>query len=230
MRQYMAILRQMRGKKGSRKYAKLKKRATAMRRRMIAANKYHPVDGLPRQKYGNLRSRMPKSYEAVLKHMLKVTPRVGKKGLKKFSRFWTIPLPPEIETDSSLRKNLVLVGAGRTPGVFLASCPREVPGCKKKVIRGRKRVAFDVNGRKIFILANGSQKNIGKRKKFVGWATRTEYVPTKEIEAAGSDKANRHWVHDHEDEGGRWPKVFKDAAGNFIYAPGTLRINKWLRR
>lgn len=228
MRQYMKLLRQMRGKKGSRKYAKLKKRATAMRRRMIAANTYHSVDGLPKKKYGNLKSRMPEQYAKELGRVLRTS--TGRKGLKKFRQFWSLPFPPELEADESLKKNLVLVGAGWTPGVFLASCPRKTPGCKEKSIRGKKKIAFDVNGRRIFILSNGSQKNFGKNQKFVGYATRTEYVPTKGMEAAGSDKANRHWVHDHEDEGGRWPKVFKDAAGNFIYAPGTLRINKWLRR
>jgi hypothetical protein len=49
------------------------------------------------------------------------------------------------------------------------------------------------------------------------------------MENAGTFKIGKYWVHEHDDEGGKFPEVYKDGAGNFIYAPGTMRIDEWLR-
>jgi hypothetical protein len=94
----------------------------------------------------------------------------------------------------------------------------------------RRRIAFDTTGRKVFILSNGSQQSFGKNLRFVGFARESHYIPTRDMEKAGSFKKGKYWIHKHDDEGGRFPKVFKDAAGNFVYAPGTLRIGEWMRR
>jgi hypothetical protein len=152
-----------------------------------------------------------------------------KKGQKKFKSFWGVPVN-RVDLMRSPGKTKVLVSAGSTPGVYLSDCPRERAGCKQWKISGRRRIAFGTSGRRIYILARGSQKNFGKGLKFVGYAARSVYVPTKAIEKAGSFKKNRIWVHEHKDEGGRFPRVYQDRAGNFIYAPGTLRIGKWMRR
>lgn len=171
---------------------------------------------------------MPQKYSAMLREVARFSG--GKKALRKYRQFWGIPYPTSLEFIESPGKKKVLVGAGTTTGVYLCECPKKRPGCKEWSIKSKRRIAFDPNGRRVVLLANGSQKNFGKGLKFIGYARESHYIPTRAMENAGSFKKGRYWVHRHSDEGGSFPKVFKDAAGNYHYAPGTLRIGKWMRR
>jgi hypothetical protein len=149
-----------------------------------------------------------------------------KKGTKKFTAFWGVS-PRKIRNVAG--PNLVLVGAGNTTGVYLTDAPTRKNAKDNWVEGGKTKIYFDTKGRKMVILGKGNQSKFGKGLKFVGYADETHYIPTRAIEKAGSFKAGTYWVHKHDDEGGRFPKVYKDLAGNFIYGPGTLRIGKWLR-
>jgi hypothetical protein len=172
---------------------------------------------------------MPEDYKQKLDQIAKTN--TGKKALHKYRQFWGIPHPTDIdEMEDGKSKNTVLVGAGRTTGVYLADTSNYEDKTKTWNIKRAGRIAFDVNGRRVFILSNGSQKNFGKDLKFVGYARETHYIPTGKMEKAGSFKKGKYWIHKADDDGGRFPRVYKDKAGNFIYAPGTLRINKWMER
>lgn len=213
---YMALLRRLRKAKGSRARA-LRRRAVRYRRKMIRAN---PVRRHRKQR------RHTAYRQSVLNAILKLSQT--RKGRGKYKQFWGVD-PDHVNIIPAPGKMKVLVSAGTTPGVYLSDCPRDGAGCKQWKVPGRRRIAFDTSGRRIYILAKGSQKNFGKGLKFVGYAHQSVYVPTKAMERAGSHKKNRIWIHRMGEEGGTWPKVYKDKAGNFIYARGTYRIGKWIR-
>jgi hypothetical protein len=202
---------------------RLIRRAASIRRRAIASNRGHPEDETPRMVYSkDLKRRMPAKYRHMLHGVLRT--RGGKAALAKFRKFWGIPYPTELlMLPGNLRKPLV--GMGRTPEVVLA----DSPGGRTRKLRGSWTGAFDPSGRQIFLL---TKKGLPKRPqwKFVGYAAETHYVPTKGMEMAGSFKRGKYWVHEHSDEGGSWPKVYRDQNGNFRYGRGTYHIGKWIRR
>lgn len=196
--------------------------------RVRAFNRRHAEDDLPKARYGSLTREMPDEYRSALEGVKGRA--TGRKALGKYKSFWGLPYPTEILELDNDGPNVDLIGAGRTTGVYLTDAPTPEQASKKWSIKKKGNVAFDTAGRKIFVLNNGSQKGFGKGLKFVGFARETHYIPTNAMEDAGTFKSGKYWVHKHDDEGGKFPKVFKDRAGNFIYAPGTMRIGKWLRR
>lgn len=154
--------------------------------------------------------------------------RNQKSALRRYKKFWGIPFPPEIVRAPG--PNIALAGMGYTTGIFLADGP-EGKARRKWTIKGRRKVYTDPKGKKIIFLSKSKAgwKKLGRKPRFVGWAYKTDYRPTKAIEDAGSHKANTHWTHSHgSDEKGRWPKVYKDEGGNFIYAPGTFKVTDWI--
>jgi hypothetical protein len=194
---------------------------------MIGRNR-HPVDG--KKKYGRLVGKMPAQYREQLGRILKT--KAGQKVLKKYRQLTGLPWPTEIvklDVPGPKNKAIVLASIGKSPQVQLADGPTNRASSVKKV-RGRGWVATDSSGKRIFILS-GKNSNAPKGKlKFAGWAPETHYVLSDAEENAGSFKRGKYWVHEHKDEGGKWPKVFKDQAGNFFYAPGTYRVGKWIRK
>ncbi len=155
----------------------------------------------------------------------------GKKALSLHKRFWGIKHPPAIQRlniPDGKRGQQIVVHLGRSPAIVLADGPR---GRQKRIVRRRNKgiVVCDPSGRRLMILSKRSMNGSGPRR-FIGYAVRTEYIPTRAVEKAGTFKKGRHWIHDHHDEGGKWPKVYRDKAGNYHYGPSTLRVGKWMRR
>lgn len=99
---------------------------------------------------------------------------------------------------------------------------------KFKRMRHAGTLACSPNGKKLYILR--SNRGLSKRKKLVGWATTTEYIPTRGIEKAGSFKSGQFWIHKHADDKGKWPKVYRDSNGNYHYGLGTYKVGKWIER
>ena len=212
---------------------KLRVRASEYRKRMIAANKYHAEDDHPKKKWNlaKLRRAMPKDYKEALWYVENKLPE-GRKALRRYRAMSGLPFPPEIKLipmPGPKNKHVALAGVGKSPEVQIADGDeRHVRRVRK--IKGRGHVATDALGKRIYIL-RGKNLNASKpRYKFVGHAPETHYVLSPGEEKAGAFKKGKYWVHSHLDEGGRWPKVFKDQAGNLVYGPGTYRVGKWIRR
>lgn len=127
-------------------------------------------------------------------------------------------------------KSRVLVGMGRSPYAFLADGSEgKNRGVKK--LNGNFLPAATPDGKKIIILSGRNLEEKSGRKKFAGYAPETHYIPTSEMERAGTHKRGKHWVHLHgKEENGKWPKVFVDAAGNLHYGKSTYRMDDWLYR
>jgi hypothetical protein len=231
---YSALLKELRMARGKKK-KKLRKAASHYRKRMIARNRFHLEDLLPKPRRSNkLRGSMSKDYRDILSKA--EASKVGKKALRKYRSFIGIPYPTEISLiadgkKGSKRKGKLkfLVGMGYTPRVLIADGPK---GKAKKVkqIKGRRQVACSPDGKKIYILKNKARGPVGKKLKFVGYVPETHYVLTRGQENAGSFKKGKYWVHEHSDEGGQWPKVYKDSSGNYVYGKGTYHVGKWIRR
>ena len=232
---YTAMLRKLalyRRQGRVRAWERLKQSASATRRRMIAANRTHPVDGLPMPVFPkDLHQRMPpgfrRDYERAKRN------RSGASVLKRHKRFWRVPYPPSIDhyDIGPKNKDIYLMGMGWTPEVHVSAARN--PGAEKTVVKGRWKVACSPNGRQIVIFTGRQFKGPWK---FVGYAPETDYIPTGELDRAGTPKGNTKWVHTHDDEGGVWPRVFADHGGkltkatNFIYGTGTYSVTDWIRR
>ncbi len=170
------------------------------------------------------------NYSSVLSRVVKT--KAGKNALARYRRFWGLKSPPAIKVLDvpGMPKNGVLVGLGRCPALSVANGPR---GEATKVKRSRHTgiVATNPSGTRLYILSGKSARRGGSRKlKFLGYAPMTEYIPTKAMEKSGTFKKGKWWQHKHHDNGGKWPKIYKDSAGNIIYAKGTYRVGKWIER
>jgi hypothetical protein len=218
----MATLRGYAKSKGKRRKA-LYRKASALRRRLIAAN---AQEELPRKVYDrDLPRRMPAQYKHMLTQALHT--KGGRAALKRYRKFTGLPWPTEIiAVETPGRGKRALVGMGMTPNVVLA----DRRGGKPHKIRKKGIVACSSNGRQIYILTGRDSKARNPRLRHVGYAAETHYVPTKLEERAGTFKRGRYWVHKHDDAGGRWPKVFADQAGNIVYGRGTYKVTDWIRR
>jgi hypothetical protein len=200
---------------------------------MIAANKYHAEDDEPRKKWdiAKLRKAMPKSYRQALWYVENKVPG-GRKALRRYRAMSGLPFPPEIklvQMPGPKSKKIALAGIGKSPEVQLAD-GNEYHVRKIKQIRGRGHVATDASGKRIYILRGKNSNATRPSYKFVGHAPETHYVLSPGEEKAGAFKRGKYWVHQHTDEGGRWPKVYVDQAGNFVYGRGTYSVGKWIRR
>jgi hypothetical protein len=155
--------------------------------------------------------------------------RGGREALKRYRRFWGIKHPPTIVRVEmpGPKGSKVLVGMGKSPALNLADGPE---GRERRKIRRRHRgiVACDASGRQIFILRTGRGKRGNGRKRLVGYANILEYIPTRAIEKAGSFKRHKHWIHEMGEEGGTWPKVYRDEKGNYVFSRGSYRVGKWV--
>lgn len=169
----------------------------------------------------------PRKYKQFRKKAIRS--KAAKKTERKFQQFWGIRYAPNVISEPGLKKNVWLAGMGNSPGVFLADAP-EGRETKRWKVPGRYLAATNASGNRIYLLRRRGLKKFGQKPKFVGYAFKTDYVPTGAIEKAGSHKSNRRWTHSHgRDERGRWPKVYRDAGGNYIYGPGTYRVTDWIR-
>lgn len=194
-----------------------------MKRRL---NRRHPEDAIEVPKgLGRIAAKLlrkaPRKYQEAFRKA--TASREGKRALRKFQQFWGIPLPPEIEVVPGGSKLRVQAGMASVPQIVVHD------GKRKRTIRGNWRGAFDGSGRRITLF---KRRGLPKRPRwrYLGRVVETHYVPSKSIERAGSFKKGTHWVHEHHDERGKWPRAFVDQAGNVRYARGTYRINKWIRR
>jgi len=173
---------------------------------------------------------MPSDYRRVLERVLQT--KEGKTALSRYRAFTGLPFPTEIkilELPGPKTKVKVLVGMGKSPEVQLADGD-EKTATRVKKLKGSRIAATDAQGKRIYILSGRKGQASKAKLKFVGYAPETHYVLTRDEENAGSFKKNKYWVHEHKDESGRWPKVYVDQFGNFVYGPGTYRVGKWIRR
>jgi hypothetical protein len=209
-----------------RRYKKLKHKASRLRKRMISRNRRHPRRRRRFRNYSRLKKRMPSRYKQALEKVEKTSS--GRKALARYRKFWGLEYPTSISQIDipGVKKGETVVGMGTSPKVILADGPNKKSATRIRQVRGKRILATNTTGTRMYIVGKG--KNSGK-KRFVGWAPETHYVPTKAMEKAGTHKKGKYWVHLHNDDGGKWPKVFQ--AGNaFIYAPGTYRVTDWIRR
>jgi len=194
---------------------------------MIGENRSHDED-LLKQKVdlGEYERTMPKKFRKLYEQVLSM--KEGRKALDKYIEFWGIP-PTRIRVfkmPGPSDKAKVFVGMGHTGkgGKIIA------PDGRKTRAKGVRFAATDADGRRIFLLTGKDSDAKSPQLRKVGVVEETHYVPTTAMEKAGTFKKNKYWVHRHDDEGGEFPEVFKDQAGNYIYGEGTYRINDWIRR
>lgn len=228
-KRYVNLLRDLNSKTGPAK-RKLKSFASDVRQRLIARNG-HAEDSLPAPKFAaDAVKNAPREYQELLAKAMKT--KDGKKALKKYQQFWRLKYPTEIKVmnlPGPKNKTVVLVGMGRSPNMLLADGPKG-SSQKKKKVKGRYTVATDPNGRRIMLLSGVNTSESKQVLRDVGFAPETHYIPTSRMEKAGTPKKGKYWVHKHDDDGGRWPRVKQDQAGNFIYDPGTYRVKAWIYR
>ena len=226
-RRYMRSLRRLKKAKGRGRRKRLRASASRQRKRMVRKPKRKKRRKNPN--YRGVKRRAPKRYKSFLSRVESTSQ--GKKALARFKKFWGIPLPTSIEEiESGKGRTRFLVGMGRSPVAVLSEGPKQNPGRIRKV-RGSFMVATDTAGKRIYLIRKKNKgKAIGKNLTMVGYAPETHYVPSRAVEKAGSFKRNAYWIHKHDDEGGRWPRVYKDSSGNFIYGKGTYSVGKWIRK
>jgi hypothetical protein len=153
----------------------------------------------------------------------------GRKALARFRKFTGLPFPTDIrviDMPGVGNKNKYLVGMGT------AGKGGKIQTLDGKTIRakGAKWVATDASGKRIYLLTGKNSKSKSKRLRKVGKVEETHYVPTAKQEKAGTFKKGKYWVHRHDDDGGRFPDVYVDDAGNYIYGRGTYSVTDWIRR
>ncbi len=234
---YMKILKQRRRLKKSGQHAKwrrLGKKASAYRKRMIARNRGHT-----RQTKKIKSVRMSPESKRIYQKVLKTSD--GKQVAKRFKQFWKLPGPPSVKVIPGGPKGLVpIVGMGHTDQVHLSTGNKGEKGKKTKVLKGRWNVATEKSGKHVLLL---SSRPMSGGLRFVGYAPITYYVPPKDVEAAGTHKANFVWKHVHGQADGKnipkheltWPKVYADRNGkvdsssNFVYGSTKHgKITTWM--
>lgn len=206
----------------------LRKRASKARVSMLSRrNSGHTTPSKGKWNKSALLKRAPEGYRTWLSRV--AGNKVGKRALRRYKSFTGIPLPTQIHRwDDGRKRTRFLVGMGHSPWAFVANGPKG-KATKVKKYRGHFTPAFSADGKQIVILS-GRLKGFGKGLKFVGWVPETHYRMTADMEQAGSHKKGVHWIHKHDDEGGRWPRVYRDKAGNFFYGRSTYRVGAWIRK
>jgi len=193
---------------------------------MIARNS-HPADALKTNfDVRDYERDMPEQFRELYEQVKGSAE--GRKALARYKKFWGI-MPTQIKVikmPGPKSKTKYLVGMGRTGqgGKII-----KADGSKTKA-KGVRWAATDAAGKRIFLLS-GRDSDAGHAElQDVGHAEETHYVPTNAQEDAGTFKKDKYWVHRHDDDGGKFPAVSKDQAGNYIYGPGTYRVTDWIRR
>ena len=208
----------------------LREKAAKARRKMIAYNRHHPEEleakRWTKAEKAKLRAAMPPAFRKVLERMRRS--KLGRLALNASERFWGIPYPPEIVMRKlgKDRKKVFRVCLGISPAVFVA----KKRGGRARKIPGKRHLAFEPKTRRMMILNMDSRGPVGKNLTFLGYAPETHYIPTPAMERTGTFKRGKYWVHKHDDDGGKWPEVWADSSGNFIYGQGTYKVDRWLRR
>jgi hypothetical protein len=215
-----AYLRELRG--GSRT------KAAKLRKRMIARNRKHPADAQKRKiSKAGLAEKMSPAYKKMLAKVEGTAE--GRKALARYRKFWGIPYPTDIriiDLPGPKTKTKFLVGMGRAGKG--GKIQKKDGGTTRA--KGAKIAAVDASGKQIFLLSGRNSTAPEQKLTEVGVAEETHYVPTGTMEKAGTFKKNKYWVHRHDDDGGRFPKVYKDQAGNYVYGRGTYSVTDWIRR
>lgn len=165
------------------------------------------------------------NYETAYRRLKKR--RTGRRVLSRFRKFWGVDDPPKLKVIGSGPGNIDLVDLGTCPHVNLADGPHGRSRRRWK-IKKRGILACNPSGTRLYVLSGKTVP--GKPKRFLGYCPMTEYIPSVEIERMGSFKKGRHWQHEHNERGGRWPKLYSDGRGNIIYGRGSYRVGKWIER
>ncbi len=231
---YMKLLRKrQRTRKYSRKWARLGRKASAYRKKMIARNRGHTS--------GKMRicSMSPGSKQLYGK-LLRT--KDGQAVAKRFKQFWSLSCPPSVKSIPGGPKGVVpLVGMGHTDKVLLSTGQKGERGKNTKTLKGRWDVATEKTGKHVILL---TKRPMSGKLVFVGYAPETFYVPPPDIEAAGTHKAGFVWRHIHGASDGNekikkseliWPKVYADRGGlvdkdsNFVYGSTKHgKITTWM--
>lgn len=193
---------------------------------MIRENSTHPADG---QKAGfDVRAYerdMPEAFRREYQRV-KASPE-GRQALARYKKFWGI-MPTEIKTlelpGGKQTKFLVGMGKAGKGGKI------KTPDGRTTTAKGAKLVACDASGKQIMLLSGKNSRAPEAKLKEVGVVEETHYIPTGAQERAKTFKRNAYWVHRHDDDGGRFPKVYKDQAGNYVYGRGTYKVTDWIRK
>lgn len=173
----------------------------------------------------------------------------GASALKRFKKFWGLHAPERLVlVQGGPQKGVEwLTGLGVTRGLLLSRSDKGTGRHgKPQVLRGHWIVAVNPSGKQMVFL---SGKPVSGPWRPVGYAPETRYIPTGDLESAGTHKKGRHWVHLHgkRDEGApariarlpdsafRWPRVYADRNGkispesNFRYGetPSAI-VEDWL--
>ena len=153
---------------------------------------------------------------------------LGKQALSRFKKFWSLKGVPSLKILPG--KKMVLVGMGRSPAVTLADGPSKKQS--RKIVRRKHRgiLAASPSGRRMYIITSARGIPKKPRLKLLGWCPTTEYIPSKDLERSGTPKKGKHWVHQHTEGGGRWPKIYQDQSGNYHYGRGTYAVSDWIRK
>lgn len=235
--EYMVCVRKlasMRTRNGA--WHSLKRKASRLRKRMIARNPSRAVIKVARKgtrAYQSLRAAASRT-------------KTGRAVAHRFKRFWGVKEPPKITLVQGGPKRLTwIAGMGITPQVTLVSAQKGTRGhVTRRAIKGHWMIATEKSGRHIIILSH--RRPVKGKFKPVGYAPETRYIPTRDLEEAGTPKAGKYWRHLH----GRadseklkrlphsklvWPLVYADRNGkvapdsNFIYdkTPSAV-VDDWM--
>lgn len=223
---YLRELDAVRASSGHRRQAHRRK-AAKLRKRMIGKNRNHNED-LLKQKVNldDYEREMPEKFRELYDQVMGM--EEGRKALDKYIEFWGVP-PTRIHVfkiPGPSDKAKVFVGMGHTG----KGGKIRTPDGRVTRAKGVRFAATDPDGKRIFLFTGKDSDAPGSKLKKVGVAEETHYVPTRAMEKAGTFKKDKYWVHRHDDDGGEFPEVFRDQAGNYIYGEGTYRINDWIRR
>lgn len=225
-----------RGKRGAWKRAAIK--ASAYRKRLIAANPRHPPQVMGARQACDMMS--PQS-RALYQKLVKT--RSGQKVARLFKAFWKLPCPPTVKLmeGGPRGKTVPISGMGYSKVAHLSTKDRGQHGGKKTVIRGHWTVATEETGRHVLML---SSRPISGKWKAVGFAPETHYIPYDDLERAGTHKKGLEWRHRHGVDDMKkgipktklhWPVVYADRGGkvdsasNFLYGKTpTAKISDWM--
>ncbi len=175
----------------------------------------------------------------------KLYARAPKAIKQRYKKFWKIAGPPSVKTLPGnlpgLKGTNWLVGLGYTKVALLSSGDKGVKGSKKRKVHGRWHVTTDGKGKQIFLLSGNPVSGPLKQ---VGYAHETHYIPSADIEKAGTHKAGTYWRHIHgvdDEKRGvpksklKYPPVFADRNGkvdaksNFFYGKTPLgKVTDWM--
>jgi hypothetical protein len=208
-------------------YRAARKQVSLQRKRLISRNRKHAEDDL-RQKIDvrEYEQNMPEQFRELYDEFKKSAE--GQKALARYKKFWGI-MPTNIRViempgPKSQKKFLVGMGRAGKGGKI------QLKNGGTTSAKGAKWVATDANGKRIFLLS-GNDSNAPKAElREIGKVEETHYVPTVAQEKAGTFKKNKYWVHRHDDDNGKFPTVYQDQAGNYVYGPGTYTVTDWIRR